>query len=76
MTIGQLWPRAGANNSHRYVQVTASNLWDITHSLGFRPNVTAVDSAGDTIIPEVRYLSDTQVRLIFSAAVAGEAYLS
>jgi hypothetical protein len=61
----------------RFVQPTAATIWLITHSLPFQPNVQAVDSAGSRIIPgDVTYLSGAVIRLTFSSAVAGEAYLS
>jgi hypothetical protein len=60
----------------RYVQVSPSVVWLITHSLGYYPNVTAVDSAQQAIIPEISYPSSSQIVLTFSASVAGEAYLS
>jgi hypothetical protein len=59
-----------------FVQPTPSGTWTITHSLGYYPNVTVVDSAYQVVIPEVTYTSTTQLVLSFSAAVAGEAYLS
>lgn len=63
--------------SFRFIQPTASATWIITHSLGFRPSVTVVDSAGTVCIPgTLTYPSDSQVVLLFSAAFAGEAYLS
>lgn len=63
--------------SYRFSQLSASTLWDINHTLTFRPNVLAVDSTGSQIWPgDTKYLSDTHIQLSFSAAVAGEAYLS
>jgi len=72
-------PPAGspASLGYRYVQASAAPTWTITHSLSFRPNVTAVDSTGREIIPgDVNYPNATTVTLTFSAAVGGEAYLS
>lgn len=62
--------------SHRYVQPIPSLIWEVYHTLGFRPSVTVVDSAGEVIIPEIEYISDTKIELSFSAEVSGEAYLS
>ena len=70
-------PGDGGAMAFRYTQPTAATEWDITHNLSFRPNVTAVDSTGREILPgTIDYLSGTSVRLTFSAAVGGEAYLS
>jgi len=66
-----------AQMSYRHVQASAATTWAITHNLSFRPNVAAVDSTGREIWPgAVDYTSATAVQLTFSAAVAGEAYLS
>jgi hypothetical protein len=63
--------------SYRHVQAVADTVWSITHGLSYRPNVSAVDSTGREMWPGiVDYPSATTVQLTFSAAVAGEAYLS
>jgi hypothetical protein len=63
--------------AYRHVQASAATTWSITHGLAFRPNVSAVDSTGREVWPgAVDYPSATTVQLTFSAAVAGEAYLS
>jgi len=62
---------------YRHVQASAAATWSIAHGLSFRPNISAVDSTGQEIVPgAVSYPSDTTVQLTFSAAVGGEAYLS
>ena len=63
--------------AYRHYQSVASQTWTVEHNLGFRPNVIAVDSAGEWIIPgRTSYLNDSTVELEFSAAVGGEAYCS
>lgn len=73
-------PGPGANTtdySYRHVQVTPATTWVINHPLLFWPNVMVVDSTRREILPgSVDYPSSTSVQLTFSAAVAGEAYLS
>src|SRR5262245_19444166 len=79
-----MWPVAlegggGAAQTlaYRHVQSSAATTWSITHNLSFRPNISAVDSTGREIWPGATdYTSATAVQLTFSAAVAGEAYLS
>lgn len=61
---------------YRHVQAVPAAQWDINHGLSFWPNVAVVDSSGREVIGEVSYLSSTAVRLTFSAAFGGEAYLS
>jgi hypothetical protein len=63
--------------TYRHVQATAATVWNIVHNLTFRPNVAAVDSTGREMMPGlVEYPDGVSVRLTFSAAVGGEAYLS
>jgi hypothetical protein len=70
-------PAAVSGVSYRHVQASAATVWTITHNLAFRPNVTAVDSTGQVMLPgTVLYTSATTVQLTFSAAVGGEAYVS
>lgn len=67
---------AGVGANFRFIQATAALVWDITHTIPYRPAVTVVDSAGEIIVPDIQFISDVQIRLVFSAEVAGEAYLS
>lgn len=60
----------------RYDQISPSTVWSITHNLGFHPSVTVVDSAGTEVIGVTTYLSDNELEINFSAAMAGTAYLN
>lgn len=78
---GGAWPTspiAFSNQTRRFVfdQPVASSTWGITHTLGGRPSVTVVDSAGTTVIGEVVYNSDTSITVLFSAPFSGQAYLT
>lgn len=78
---GEVWPVAmapGAGGVASYVhnQAVAAATWLIDHNLGFHPNVTVVDSSGDQVEGTVTYVTLNQVRVMFSAAFAGIAYLS
>lgn len=57
-------------------QMIASDTWVIIHSLEGFPGVTVVDSAGSEVIGDVQYDSQDQVTVRFSAAFAGQAFLS
>lgn len=59
-----------------HVQNVASDTWTITHNLEFFPNVTVQDSGGTTIEGEIEYLTLNTIRLTFSSAFSGHAYLS
>lgn len=57
-------------------QGTAENLWEINHTLPFRPAVTVVDSSGRTVEGDITYAIPTRIYISFSAAFSGTAYLS
>jgi hypothetical protein len=59
-----------------YTQASPSALWTINHSLGGRPSITVVDTAGTVVIGEVTYISNSQITVTFTAAFAGYAYLT
>lgn len=73
---GEPGQSAGADSTYVHVQSLPASVWTITHSLGFWPNITTVDSAGEQVEGEVDYVSSTAVRVTFSAAFSGLAYLS
>jgi hypothetical protein len=69
---------ASAGNTRRQVftQASPSVEWMIGHTLGGRPSVTIVDSAGTMVIGEVTYNSNSQVTVKFTSAFSGYAYLT
>lgn len=69
---------APGGNTRRQVhtQNTPSTTWTVTHTLGGRPSITIVDTAGTVVIGEVLYNSDSQITVSFSAAFSGFAYLT
>lgn len=71
---------AGAINTpvvaYHFVQNTPSSSWVITHNLGWIPNVTVQDSAGNIVEGEITYTNTKQLTVTFSSAFSGNAYLS
>lgn len=61
---------------HTHTQNTPSATWTITHSLGGNPSVTVVDSAKSVVVGEVTYVDTSTVRIEFSGAFSGYAYLT
>lgn len=55
---------------------SASSQWGLNHKLGFYPNVTCVDSAGNEVVGEVTYISLNKIEVNFSAPFSGYAILS
>jgi hypothetical protein len=66
----------GATRRHVHTQGAVSSTWTITHALGGNPSVMVVDSSNTVVYGEIQYLSSTQVRILFSAAFSGFAYLT
>lgn len=63
-----------ANYVHE--QAAASASWLVQHNLAKYPSVSVVDSAGDECEGEVRYLTSNQLRISFSGAFSGRAFIN
>jgi hypothetical protein len=48
----------------------------INHNLGFKPNVTVVDSAGNIVEGEITYTNSNSLTVSFQSAFSGYAYIS
>jgi hypothetical protein len=62
--------------SYEHMQGSSSNSWVIAHNLGFKPNVTVVDSAGNIVEGEIAYTNSNSLTVSFQASFSGYAYLS
>ena len=62
--------------SYEHIQDEVSKDWTIVHNLGFKPNVTVIDSAGTIYEGEIAYTNTTTLTISFSAAFSGKAFLS
>lgn len=62
--------------SYTHTQSATSAQWVITHNLGFKPNVTAFDSAGDIVEGHIIHNSVNQLTMQFSSTLSGTAQLS
>lgn len=65
-----------ARVSYEHIQGSVSNTWVINHNLGFKPNLTVVDSAGTIYEGEITYTNTNSLTVTFSSAFSGIAYLS
>jgi hypothetical protein len=72
-TSSALEPQALA---YEHTQGAVSSSWVINHNLGFKPNVTVVDSAGTIYEGEITYTNSNSLTVSFSQAFSGKAYLS
>jgi hypothetical protein len=62
--------------AYEHTQNAVSSSWVITHNLGFKPNVTVVDSGGTIYEGEITYTNSNSLTVSFSQAFSGKAYLS
>ena len=62
--------------SYEHTQGATSNSWTINHNLGFKPNVTVVDSAGNIVEGEITYTNSNSLTVSFQSSFSGYAYLS
>ena len=59
-----------------HIQSVPASVWNITHGLGFTPNITVVDTAGTVVEGSYNYPNSSTVVLSFIGAFSGRAYLS
>jgi hypothetical protein len=57
-------------------QISASNIWTINHNQMRFPSVSIVDTAGDLIMADVRYVDLNTIEIRFSGQTSGKAYLN
>jgi len=62
--------------TYTHTQNAPATVWNIAHNLGNHPSVSVVDSAGTVVEGQVEYIDANNVRLTFSAAFGGKAYLN
>lgn len=67
---------ADSRGSYTHTEAVASSSWDISHSLGYFPNVTVIDSSEREVIGDIQYVDSNNIVITFSAAFTGKAYLS
>ena len=59
-----------------FTQGSPASTWTIVHNLGFRPNISVVDSAGSQVEGETVWTDNNNLIITFSGAFSGVAYLS
>ena len=57
-------------------QAIPSDIWTITHNLGKFPSVSVVDTQKTIYWGNVEYINSNQLKVTFSAAFAGQAFLN
>jgi hypothetical protein len=61
---------------YMHTQNAPSTQWNITHNLGFFPNVTVLDNENRVIEADIQYLNINSVRIVMNVALSGVAYLT
>jgi hypothetical protein len=59
-----------------FTQATPSLLWTIDHNMGSFPDVEVVDTSGEVVEGDIKFVSDSQLTISFAIAAAGKAYLN
>jgi hypothetical protein len=62
--------------SYRHTQNTPLTIWTVVHNLGFYPNVTVFNSAGDQVEGSATHNDTNSLTITFSTALSGKAHLS
>jgi len=66
----------GDNNTYTHTQLSPTNVWNINHNLNKMPSITIVDSADNLVFGDIEYISANEIKVSFSGAFAGKAYLN
>ena len=77
-TGGWTFVEAGGSGDEHSVweQDTSTSIWVIPHTLNKKPSVQVFDTAGSEVVGHIKYDSDTQITLTFSAPFKGKAILN
>lgn len=62
--------------TYEHTQITALQIWSITHNLNKKPSITVVDDGENVVIGDVKYISNNEVLITFAAPISGKAYLN
>jgi hypothetical protein len=67
---------SGIDAAYVHTEPAPSATWAIAHLLGKYPSVMVVDSGGSWVMPDVSYVDETRLDLIFGSPTSGKAYLN
>lgn len=76
------WPTRGINligisgGAYNFEQSSNVTTWNITHNLGFYPNVSIIDYGSNNIEADIVYPDGNHVTINFAQPTSGYAYLS
>lgn len=73
---GPQGPAGPSGQSFVFTPADAREVWNITHNLGYQPNVMVVDNVGTEYFGAVVYTNTNSLTITFTSAVYATAYLS
>jgi len=73
---GPTGPQGVSGGSFVFTQASPASTWTIAHNLGYRPNISVVDSAGSQVEGNTVWTDNNNLTITFSGAFSGVAYLS
>ncbi len=69
-------PAGPMGTTYPFAQSMPASVWTIVHGLDRYPSVTVIDSAGEEIDGDVRYVDANTITVTFAAPFSGDAYLN
>lgn len=74
---GPQGPPGSSGGQYEHTQAVPSTTWTVIHNLGYRPGgILVLDTLGRVSLGEVSYPDVNTVRISFSAAFSGSAFIS
>lgn len=64
------------DKTYIYSQSSALATWEINHNLAKYPAVSIVDSGGNVVIGDIKYIDQNNLTISFMSAFSGKAYLN
>lgn len=70
------WTLQSAGNAGYASGVSNSASWTLTHSLGYYPNVTVINTSGNVCWGQIAHISTASLNISFNENVSGTGYCS
>lgn len=65
-----------SSTTFTFEQSVASDTWNVMHNLDKYPSVSIVDSGGNLVDGEVKYVTSNRILINFTSPFSGKAYLN
>lgn len=66
----------GGDKSYIHNQISSQDKWIIRHNLSKYPSVTVVDSGGNKVVGDIKYIDINSLEISFVGGFSGMAYLN